>query len=109
MSLAPWARIRTTTSSVSSTANCRRDHQEAASSRGLFVGGLVASLAALLVASLAALGWFLIRYGHGRAYRLELAVISIVWLTLIPGAFMMAAVFRRHLRERTPMPRSSGP
>jgi len=57
----------------------------------LFVGGLSASLAAL--------GWFVIRYGHGRAYRFELAVISIVWLTLIPGALMMAAVFRRHIRE----------
>lgn len=43
------------------------------------------------------LGWFLVKYGHQRGYLFEIAVISIVWLTLIPGAFMMAAVFRRDL------------
>lgn len=61
--------------------------------RWLFVGGLVISLAALV--------WFLVQYGHGREYLFEVAVISIVWLTLIPGAFMMAAVFRRDLATRT--------
>ena len=56
----------------------------------IFIGGLIASLAAL--------AWFAIAYGHRRAYLFELAVISIVWLTLIPSAFMMAAVFRRSTR-----------
>jgi hypothetical protein len=57
--------------------------------RWLFVGGLVVCVAALV--------WFVARYGHGRAYLLEVALISIAWLTLIPGALMMAAVFRRDL------------
>jgi hypothetical protein len=61
--------------------------------RWLFVGGLVISLAALV--------WLLVQYGHGRKYLFEVAVISIVWLTLIPGAFMMAMVFRRGLATRT--------
>jgi hypothetical protein len=55
--------------------------------RRLFVGGFATCVLAL--------AWFLARYGHGRAYRFELAVISVVWLTLIPGAFMMAAVCGR--------------
>lgn len=57
--------------------------------RRLFVGGLVVCLAALT--------WFFFRYGHRRDYRFEIAVISIAWFTLIPGAFMMAAVCRRDL------------
>jgi hypothetical protein len=57
--------------------------------RSFFIGGLVLSLGALT--------WFTVRYGHERAYLFEIAVISIVWLTLIPTAFMMAAVFRRDL------------
>ena len=48
------------------------------------------------------LGVGVIRAEDGRAYRFELAVISIVWLTLIPGAFMMAVVFRRHLQAPAP-------
>jgi hypothetical protein len=60
--------------------------------RWLFVGGLVASLAAL--------AWFVLRNGHGREYFLEIAIISIVYLTLIPGTFMMTRVFQRCLRER---------
>ena len=55
--------------------------------RRLFVTGFATCLLAL--------AWFVARYGHARGYLFELAVISIVWLTLIPGAFMMAAVFRR--------------
>lgn len=55
--------------------------------RWLFAGGWVACIAAL--------GWFMARYGHQRAYFFEIAVISIAWLSLVPGAFMMAAVFRR--------------
>lgn len=58
----------------------------------LFVGGFAASLLAL--------GFFLARYGHARGYLFELAIISIVWLTLIPGSLMMAAVFRRISRHR---------
>lgn len=54
--------------------------------RALFVGGFAACLLALAS--------FLARYGHRREYLFEVAVISIVWLTLILGAFMMAAVFR---------------
>lgn len=51
------------------------------------------------MASLVALAWFMVRYGHERAYFLEIAVISNAWLTLVPGAFMMAAVFRRGSRS----------
>jgi hypothetical protein len=36
-----------------------------------------------------------------REYLFEVAVISIVWRTLVRGAFMMAAVFRRGLATRT--------
>lgn len=55
--------------------------------RALFIGGLVACVAAVT--------WFLARYGHQRGYLMEIAVITVAWLTLIPGALMMAAVFRR--------------
>jgi hypothetical protein len=61
--------------------------------RWLFVGGFGVATATLV--------WFLVRYGHERAYLFEIAIISIVWLTLIPGAFVMAAVFRRDLAGRT--------
>lgn len=57
--------------------------------RWLFIGGLVVSLAAL--------AWFMVQYGHRRAYLFEVTVITIVWLTLIPSSFAMAAVFRRDL------------
>jgi hypothetical protein len=57
--------------------------------RRLFVGGLVVALAALV--------YFMLRHGHRREYFFEIAVIAIVWLTMIPGAFMMAVVFRRDL------------
>jgi hypothetical protein len=60
--------------------------------RRLFVGGFAVSLAAF--------GYFVIRYGHRRDYLFEIAVITIVWLTLIPGALMMAVVFRRDLARR---------
>jgi hypothetical protein len=53
----------------------------------LFIGGFAVSLLALT--------WFLTQYGHGRGYLFDLAIISIVWLTLIPGAFMMATTFHR--------------
>jgi hypothetical protein len=59
--------------------------------RWLFAAGLVAALAAL--------AYFMIQYGHRREYLFEIAVISIVWLTLIPGTFMMAAVFRRDIAD----------
>jgi hypothetical protein len=59
--------------------------------RWLFIGGLVMAGFAL--------AYFLVRYGHGRGYLFEIAAISVVWLTLIPGAFMMAAVFRRDARR----------
>ena len=55
--------------------------------RGLFVGGLVASLTALAYCT--------VEYGHRREYLFEIMIISLVWLTLIPGAFMMAVVFYR--------------
>lgn len=49
--------------------------------------------------SVVTLAYFLALHGHGREYFFEIAVISIAWLTLIPGALMMAAVFRRAARE----------
>jgi hypothetical protein len=55
--------------------------------RWLFAGGFAVTCAALV--------YFLVRYGHGRGYLFEIAVITVTWLTLIPGTFMMAAVFRR--------------
>ena len=56
--------------------------------------------------NLAALCWFLLRYGHERGYLFEIAVISVDWLVLIVGAFMAAAVFRRDLAtaKRTAAP-----
>jgi len=55
--------------------------------RWLFISGWVGNLAAL--------GWFLLKYGHARAYLFEIAVISVDWFVLIAGASMAAAVFRR--------------
>lgn len=55
--------------------------------RRLFVGAWFASVLAVV--------GFMAGYGHERAYLLEIAVISIAWLSWVPGAFMMAAVFRR--------------
>jgi hypothetical protein len=52
--------------------------------RRLFGSGFVVCVAALV--------WLLLRYGHERAYLLEVALISIVWLTLIPGTLVMAIV-----------------
>lgn len=66
--------------------------------RWIFGGGLAVNVASL--------AWFLARYGHRREYLFEIAVISVVWLTLIPGAFMMAAVFRRALRASGEAPGS---
>lgn len=60
--------------------------------RWLFVGGLVVCLAAL--------AYFMIRNGHRREYLFEIAVITCVWLTLIPGTFMMAVVFRRDMADK---------
>jgi hypothetical protein len=60
--------------------------------RWVFGGGLVVALTALT--------WFMLEYGHRRAYLFEVAVISIVWLTLIPSAFMMAVDFRRDASRR---------
>jgi len=60
--------------------------------RGLFLLGLVVNLAALC--------WFLLRYGHDRAYRFEIAVISVDWLVLIVGALMATAVFHRDMRGK---------
>lgn len=57
--------------------------------RWLFAGGFATALLAL--------AWFIIRYGHQRAYLFEISIISIAWLTLIPGSWMMTAVFRRDL------------
>lgn len=56
------------------------------------------------IASLAALGYCVLRYGHRRAYIFESAVISIAWLTVIPGALMMAVVFRRDLASGSQVP-----
>jgi hypothetical protein len=55
--------------------------------RWLFVGGLMASLLALL--------WIALRLGHGRGYLFEVAVISIDWLVLIISGFMLAVLFHR--------------
>jgi len=57
--------------------------------RWLFLGGLVVNIAAL--------SWILGRYGHSRGYVFEVAVLSVDWLVLIAGGFMMAAVFRRDI------------
>jgi hypothetical protein len=55
--------------------------------RWLLMGGCVVNFAAL--------GWFLLAYGHGRSYRFELVVISVDWLVVIVGALMAAVVFRK--------------
>jgi hypothetical protein len=55
--------------------------------RRLFIGGFVANVAAL--------GWFLLKYGHARDYLFEITVISVDWLMLIVGALLATAVFHR--------------
>jgi hypothetical protein len=55
--------------------------------RRLFIGGFVANVAAL--------SWFLLKYGHSRGYLFEIAVISDDWFVLIAGASMATTVFRR--------------
>ena len=57
--------------------------------RWIFVGGLVVNALALT--------WFLLRYGHAREYRFEITVITVDWLVLIAGAFIMVVVFRRDM------------
>ena len=46
--------------------------------RWLFVGGPLGAGAALI--------YFLVQHGHGRGYLMEVALITVAWLTLIPGA-----------------------
>jgi hypothetical protein len=48
--------------------------------------------------AVATLAGFMATLGHSRGYLFEIAIISIAWLTLIPGALMMAAVFWRQRR-----------
>ncbi len=55
--------------------------------RWFFVGGLIVNAVALI--------WIALRLGHARGYLFEIAVISVDWLVLIAGAFMLAVVFRR--------------
>jgi hypothetical protein len=57
--------------------------------RWLFFGGLVVNVAALC--------WISARHGLGRGYLFEIAVISVDWLALIGGAFVLTAVFRRDI------------
>jgi len=57
--------------------------------RWLFVSGFVVNFAVL--------GWFLFKFGHGRGYLFEIAVISVDWLVLIAGTVMTAVVFRRNV------------
>jgi hypothetical protein len=59
--------------------------------RWLFGGGFAVGVGTLL--------WYLVRHGHQRAYFFEIAIISIAWLTLIPGAFLMTGVFGREARR----------
>jgi hypothetical protein len=53
---------------------------------------------AAFAVALAALVGFTAAYGHDLEYRFEVAVISIDWLALLPGAALAAVHFRR--RER---------
>lgn len=57
--------------------------------RRLFSGGLVMNVAAFC--------WISARYGLGRGYLFEIVVISVDWLVLIGGAFVLTAVFRRDI------------
>jgi hypothetical protein len=59
--------------------------------------GVMTLVTAVIAIATPPLTWFTLLYGHQRAYLFEIAIISIVWLTLIPSAFMLAAVFRRDL------------
>ena len=55
--------------------------------RWLFAGGLLVNVLAL--------AGILLRHGSDRGYRFEVIVISVNWLVLLVGTFMMAAIFRR--------------
>lgn len=57
--------------------------------RWLFAGGLVVNAVAL--------AWIALRLGHARGYLFEIAVISVDWLVLTAGAFILAVVSRRDL------------
>jgi len=54
--------------------------------RWLFVGGLVVNALAFV--------WISLCIGHARGYLLEIVAISVNWLVLIVGGFMLTAVFR---------------
>lgn len=49
----------------------------------LFLGGWIVNLLAL--------GWFMLRHGHARGYRFEIAGISVDWLVLLISAFLMSS------------------
>jgi hypothetical protein len=61
--------------------------------RRVVVGGLAVNLIALIA--------ILLRYGHRREYRFEIAVISVDWMVLIIAALGLAVVFRRRLSARS--------
>jgi hypothetical protein len=50
-----------------------------------------------LALNMLASGWFLLRDGHARGVRLEIATITIDWLVIIVASCMLVAVFRRDL------------
>jgi len=60
--------------------------------RRLLVSGFVVNMGALT--------FFLARYGHQRAYRFELAVISVDWLVVIVTATLTALLVRRAGSQR---------
>ncbi|MBI5544293.1 MAG: hypothetical protein HY901_10415 [Deltaproteobacteria bacterium] len=60
--------------------------------RWLFIGGWVVNFVAL--------AGVLLRYGNQRGYLFEVIVISVDWLVLIIGAFLMVPVFRRDAARR---------
>jgi hypothetical protein len=63
-----------------------RDRPAARAVRRLFVSGFVVTM--MLLVGIA------IRYGHGREYRFEVAVISVNFLILIVGAALLAVTFK---------------
>ena len=69
-------------------AMARETALERSTRRVFVVGGLLNALA---------LAWILLRFGHERGYLFEIVVISVDWLMLIAGTFMMAPVFRREM------------
>lgn len=60
--------------------------------RRLFLGGFFVTIALL--------AWFLVRYGNDRGYLFEIAVISMDWLVVIVGSFMLAVVFHRDAQRQ---------